>query len=132
MGNALRVLVSLLVGAAVFWLSSGYTEKTDVDNGPVLNSIRVERMTRVLQPEGAAFPVRLHRRLSLHGRGFRRAGAGPTVRFRFPDGRDVLSPLVAFESDQLVYAWVPDTCAGTARVILENPDGRFAMRTADL
>ncbi len=132
MGNALRLLASLLVGATVFWLTSGQTERADVDNGPVLNSIRVERMTRVLQPDDFGIPVRLHRRLSLHGRGFRRAGAGPTVRFRFGDGRDVVSPLVAWESDQLVYAWVPDTCDGTAVVILENPDGRYTMRPADL
>lgn len=132
MSSALNVLLALLIGVAVF-LAAGEHEGHRTDgNGPVLDSVRVERVRRRMGPHGLEPAQTLHRRLTLNGRGFRQSSGGPAVNFRFDDGRNVSSPLVLWRTHRTVTAWVPEICRGTARVELRNPDGQRTSLIVDL
>ena len=132
MSSALNVLLALLIGAAVFVAAGEHEEQRSETNGPVLDSIRVDRVRRRMGPHGLEPAQTLHRRLTLHGRGFRQADGGPYVNFRFDDGRNVPSPLVIWRTHRTVTAWVPEICRGTARVELRNPDGLRTGLIVDL
>ncbi len=132
MSSAPRFLLALLMGAAVFLAASNSDPLSEETEGPVLDAIRVERIWRQFPAAPGAAPHRVHRRLTLHGRGFRRAEAQPMVNFRFDDGRNVPSPWVEWENDRRVVAWVPEICRGTARVELRNPDGLRTGLIVDL
>jgi hypothetical protein len=127
-----RILLTLLIGVAVYLAAAEHQPQPGGDDGPVLEAIRVDRISRRMGPRGLEPAQTLHRRLTLHGRGFRRASGGPAVNFRFDDGRNVPSPLVIWVSDRKVTAWVPELCRGTARVELRNPDNRRTSLIVDL
>ena len=132
MTSAPNVLLALLIGTAVFLAATEHQEWSNDVDGPVLNSIRVDRINRRVKSPRAGTSQPMHRRLTLHGRGFGRVGGGPRVNFRFNDGRNVASPLIEWQSDHRVVAWVPENCRGTARVELRNPDGRRTSLIVDL
>ncbi|MDG2147957.1 MAG: hypothetical protein P8N09_00365 [Planctomycetota bacterium] len=131
-----KVLVALLLGAAVVLAATENHRWRDTDDGPVLNSVRVDRIDRRVATQPGRPGQLLHRRLTLHGRGFGqnpdRARMGPQVSFRYQDGRNVPSPLVEWHSDHRVIAWVPEICRGTVLVELRNPDGQRTTLIADL
>lgn len=132
MTTALKVLLTVLIGVAVFLAAAAHEEPEGGSTAPSLDSVRVERITSHIGPRGLEPAQVLHRRLTLVGRGFQNAAGGPSVHFRFADGRNVPSPLVFWRSDRRITAWVPEICRGTARVELRNPDGGRASVIVDL
>jgi hypothetical protein len=131
-----KVLLALLMGAAVVLAATENHQWRNDVAGPVLDSVRVDRIKRRVKTEPGRPGQLLHRRLTLHGRGFgqnpSRARMGPQVNLRYQDGRNVPSPLVEWHSDHRVIAWVPEICRGTVRVELRNPDGQRTSLIVDL
>ena len=143
----IRLSIALLGGVLLTLLAWRTEAPEELEGGPSLAAVQIDRDVRSLPARGRFPLVQVTRRLTLQGNGFRRLATRrvrntglvdernvgqPEVSFEFTDGRDIRSPMVRFQDERTVIAWVPEGARGTARVVLRNPDGRGTALVVDL